>query len=208
MRKIPTLLERDPHNRSKVIFGAVTPGCEWVLAGEGLPTRKFDGTCCAYAAPSNLSLEGQTAYVTGADELAGDPSWWARREVKAGRPVPDRFIPVEHDEVTGKTFGWEPVELSSYAKYHRQALAADPDKIYTPGTYELVGPKVQGNPDGFDRHTLVRHGQQVVADLVGVGDLGTIVSAVIEMRHAGLEGVVWHHEDGRMAKLKVRDVVR
>lgn len=44
MRKIPTLLKRDPDNMRSVLM-EVNPGCEWVLAGEGKPTRKYDGTC-------------------------------------------------------------------------------------------------------------------------------------------------------------------
>ena len=43
MNKIPTLFVRDPENMSRVTR-EVTPGCEWVLAGEGVATRKWDGT--------------------------------------------------------------------------------------------------------------------------------------------------------------------
>ena len=35
VKKIPTLYRRDPANRARVIVGDVTPGCEWVIAGEG-----------------------------------------------------------------------------------------------------------------------------------------------------------------------------
>lgn len=30
----------------RLVRNEVTPGCEWVLAGEGIPTRKFDGSAC------------------------------------------------------------------------------------------------------------------------------------------------------------------
>ena len=43
MQKIPTVFQRDPSN-PKHVLPEVTPGCEWVLAGEGVPTRKYDGT--------------------------------------------------------------------------------------------------------------------------------------------------------------------
>lgn len=42
MKKIPTLFQRDPEDRSHVI-DAVSPGCEWVLAGEGTPTTQQSG---------------------------------------------------------------------------------------------------------------------------------------------------------------------
>lgn len=37
MKKIPTLLRRDPADMSRVL-PEVNPGCEWVLAGEGRAT--------------------------------------------------------------------------------------------------------------------------------------------------------------------------
>lgn len=48
MKKIPTLFKRifDEQHR-KSVSCEVTPGMEWVLAGEGLATVKIDGTCCA-----------------------------------------------------------------------------------------------------------------------------------------------------------------
>jgi hypothetical protein len=49
MRKIPTLFVRDPDDRRHVTE-QITPGCEWVTAGEGTATRKYDGTCTPTAA--------------------------------------------------------------------------------------------------------------------------------------------------------------
>ena len=43
MKKIETLFKRDAKFRC---INEVNPGCEWVLAGEGEATRKFDGTAC------------------------------------------------------------------------------------------------------------------------------------------------------------------
>src|SRR5262245_3644744 len=43
VQKIPTLFIRDPKDMSRVLRD-VTPGAEWVLQGEGVPTRKRDGT--------------------------------------------------------------------------------------------------------------------------------------------------------------------
>lgn len=77
------------------------------------------------------------------------------------------------------------------------------------GTYELIGPMINGNPDRATAHRLERH---TVAETIGVLDEGGASVAnpdpadVIALcREWGWEGTVWHHPDGRMAKLKVRD---
>ena len=46
MKKIPTVFERDWNGDRSRVVDVVHPGCEWVLAGEGVPTLKQDGTCC------------------------------------------------------------------------------------------------------------------------------------------------------------------
>ncbi len=183
MKKIPTLFRRD----GKFVVDEVTPGCEWVIAGEGVPRRKFDGTCTMF------------------DGLA----WWARREVKPGKKAPDDFVEADYDENTDKRFGWVPIETSGYLKYFEEALenSAPPEPLRQPvGTYELVGPKVNGNPEGLDSHELVRHKAAQVLVLVPPLDFEFLSKVVPALRHVnGFEGVVWHHPDGRMAKLKGRD---
>jgi hypothetical protein len=188
MQKIPTVFQRNPEDRAHVL-PAVNPGCEWVLAGEGTATRKYDGTCVMYN---------------------HDGWWWARREVKPGKTPPVNFVSVTTDEVTGKVMGWEPIEDSSFAKWHAEALAnhaAMNNGIYNPrpGTYELIGPKVNGNPEREQRHWLVEHAKAerlIVRDLSFEG----IRAAVLHAAEAdGCEGIVWHHEDGRYAKVKARD---
>lgn len=50
MIKMPCLFVREFHGRdSFTITEQVTPGCEWVLAGEGVATRKRDGTACLFS---------------------------------------------------------------------------------------------------------------------------------------------------------------
>lgn len=190
MEKIPTLFVRDftKDNGRYVLLGDVTPGCEWVMDGEGVPTRKYDGTCVM---------------------VDPDGGVWARREVKAGKPIPALFWPIEKDDTTGKTVGWEPYDDSGFAKYIDEALDNAGGSIVA-GTYELVGPKIQGNPEGYEEHTLIAH---ATADPftyeegpLSVDGSGGIINLMDVCREYGYEGVVWHHPDGRMAKLKVRDI--
>ena len=42
MRKIITLFQRN-YDGDRLVRDEVVPGAEWVLAGEGAPTRKWDG---------------------------------------------------------------------------------------------------------------------------------------------------------------------
>ena len=176
MRKIPTLFKRDL--TTHVVYDEVAPGCEWVLAGKGVPTRKFDGTCVMIDEDFNV---------------------WCRREVKQGKHEPDGFVRVSFDEETGKTVGWVPAETSDFWPL---IVETGMTGAQEPGTYELVGPKINGNPEGMTRHLLWRHGSVVLT--------GPPVMTFDGLRESmgydfPFEGVVWYHLDGRMAKLKKKD---
>jgi hypothetical protein len=183
MRKIPTLFVRDETDRRYVV-NEVAPGCEWVLARLGYATRKFDGTCV---------------------RVAGDGSLWARREVKRGKPEPERFEAVQEDDATGKIVGWEPAEQSGFAKYIAEAASISPS---LPGTYELIGPKVNGNPEGYEAHHLIPHGIDVLP--VGMRSFDHIRAWC--STHPEYEGIVFWERfadpTGRMAKIKARDFRR
>ena len=176
MRKIPTLFVRDPADMSRVT-DEVHPDCAWVAAGEGVATRKLDGTSCLF--------DGE--------------AWWKRREVKAGKAPPPDFREETHDAATGKRTGWVPVTDGD--RWHREAIESRPEAPTEPGTYELLGPKVQGNPEGEPAHVMRAHAEaprmeDAPRDRVGL-------ERWLDGRD--VEGIVWHHEDGRMAKIKLRD---
>ena len=182
MRKIPTVYLRDPDDMRRVL-PEWNPDCLWVARGEGAATRKYDGTCVL---------------------IDSDGHVFARREVKAGKNPPADFVQVQFDPNTGKRVGWEPAHQSGFAKFIAEALEAGPD--LPAGTYELCGPKIQGNPEGFDRHVLIAHES---AERVAALDTPPPFDQLGEVLHdLGWEGIVWHHPDGRMAKLKARDFPR
>jgi hypothetical protein len=68
-----------------------------------------------------------------------------------------------------------------------------------------VGPKINGNPEGVvGRHQLVRHA--AAAKLVGAIAAPRDYDGLRDyLAVHPYEGIVWHHPDGRMAKLKARD---
>ena len=180
MKKIQSLFKRDYEGNRQVI-DEVVEGSEWVQNGEGTATIKWDGTCCM--------MRG---------------ALYKRYEVKKGKTPPEGFEPAgDVDPNTGKQQGWMITGEGPEGKWHREAWLTykqlhgckPPD-----GTYELCGPKVQGNPEGFEVHTLVPYGALTIphcpTDFEELKEFFT---------HACIEGIVWHHEDGRMVKIKGKD---
>ena len=175
MKKIPTIFERDWSVKGNPLTTKPNPVCAWVFRGEGVATRKYDGTSC----------------------LVENGKLWRRRELQKNDPVPASFRVVDRSDETGKTVGWIPVGDGPEDRYHREAFVGDePD-----GTYELLGPKVQGNPEGSKTHYLMAHAAaESYEDAPRTFD---VLKAWLAGRD--IEGLVWHHPDGRMAKIKLRD---
>ena len=180
MEKIPTIFQRDPAHMH-LVTKTPTSGTEWVHRGLGTPRRKWDGTCCRF----------------------WDGILWKRYAVRPGRRLPDDFMPAESaDPLTGKQSGWIPVGDGPEDRWYCEALehlASMQPIIET--TYELVGPKIQGNPEGLPRHVLLAH---ICAPIIGRNPrTWDELRAYFAFRN--IEGIVWHHPDGRMAKIKGRD---
>lgn len=181
MKKIPTLFKRDMTTRPAYVIDEVTPGCEWVLKGEGAPTVKYDGTCCM---------------------ISEDGEFFKRREIKRGKQSPPDFVEEDFDEVTGKRVGWVPVGDGPEDVYHMEAFNSM-TAVKDHWTYELMGPKIQGNPNGFTDHILVPHGMNSIGALT----IETFedVKKALENDVTGMEGIVWWHPDGRKVKIKKKD---
>lgn len=185
MKKIPSVFERDWDGDRSRVLDEPTEVAAWVFAGEGVPTEKHDGTAARLH----------------------DGALYKRYQVRPGKATPEDFEPTgEPDPETGKQVGWVPVNpnasadkyfLMGYSAYDRQER--DTMRVYE-GTYELVGPKVQGNKYNLEEHILVKHGSVILQDcernFAGI-------KAFLEAHR--IEGIVWHHPDGRMAKIKRRD---
>ena len=179
MKKIPTVFERDWNGDRSRVVDQVNSDCEWVLAGEGVATRKVDGTCC----------------------LVRDGKLYKRRELRKGDDAPTGFEEADHDAETGKIVGWMPVGDGPEDRYHREAWEAV--GILGDGTYELIGPKIQGNPEKAKGGLLVQHAHGIAGPIEGVPR--TYSGLQDWLRNKDIEGIVFHHPDGRMAKIKLRD---
>jgi hypothetical protein len=177
MKKIPSLFKRD-YDGTRLVYDAVVEGCEWVATGEGVATRKYDGTAC----------------------MVRDGKLYRRYDAKAGRTPPLNFIPAEEapDPVTGHWPGWVPVGDRPEDRWHREAynLSDEPD-----GTYELVGPRVQDNPEGYAVHVLIRHGVERLPD--APRDFDGLRAYLAEH---DIEGIVWWRDlsDPNCDKVKIK----
>jgi hypothetical protein len=189
MKKIISLFQRN-YDGDRLVRNEITPGAEWVVAGEGVATRKYDGTCC----------------------MVRGGKLFKRYDAKRGKTPPPGFEPSQDpDPVTGHWPGWVPVGDGPEDRWHREAMTVGPcwegsditgrRLLQLPdGTYELVGSKVQGNPEGLSHHVLIPHGATKYPDCPRDFDgLKEWLSG------SYIEGIVWHHPDGRMVKIKKKD---
>ena len=179
MKKMPTIFERDWEGNRSLVLDRPNPDARWVFDGEGVATEKVDGTSC----------------------LIRDGKLYKRYQFKPGRTAPPDFEASEDpDPITEEQTGWVPVGDGPEDKYHREAFAIK-TSAWPNATYELIGPKVQGNPYELESHWLVRHDSRTLTDSIpltfeGIRDF---------LDSVNMEGIVWHHPDGRMAKIKRRD---
>lgn len=180
MKKIISLFQRN-YDSDRKVRNEVTPGAEWVINGEGDATRKFDGTCC----------------------MIRDNQLYKRYELKRGKPAPEGFEPAQApDAVTGDVPGWLPI--TEQDKWHQEGLINERHYnggVVFDGTYELCGPKVQGNPEGYSVHRLVKHGQTILLDCPR--DFEGIKSY---LQAHDYEGIVWWRDigDPNCEKVKIK----
>ena len=175
MEKIISLYQRN-YDGDRLVRNECVPGAEWVLEGEGMATVKMDGTCC----------------------MVRDGKLFARYEVRQGKKAPAGFEPTtEVNPVTGRQQGWRPVGENPQDHWHQEAVK---DGMPPDGMYELLGPKVQSNPEGYQHHTLVPHGSVPAQD--APREFDALRDYLADGR---IEGIVWRHPDGRMVKIKGRD---
>ena len=197
MIKIPSLFRKD-WTGNRLVYNEVLPGTEWVLQGQGIATIKFDGTACLlqngilykrYDRKIKRKYRQQIInmrYIPKEPDFKSPPNGWFPAE-----PCPDK-------SGTYHWFGWLPVSESNPAdKWHIESYK---DKTLEDGTYELVGPKIQGNPYYLDTHELWKHGSMVIENVpFAFSELEVFLD------NHKIEGIVWHHKDGRMAKIKRTD---
>lgn len=166
MIKIPTMFYRDESLKGHPVMNKIKPECEWVLNGEGVATKKLDGT--------NVKIEGGKFY-------------------KRQKPASGEYDEASYIEV-------EPVDPTN--RYIVEAFHNLLDKL--DGIYEAIGPKIQGNPENFPGHCLIR---VVPPDpILNLANVPRDFEGLkLYLKVHDMEGIVFHHPDGRFAKIKKRD---
>ena len=184
MEKIPTLFERD--DRFKVT-PTVRPECQWVFDGLGDATEKLDGM--------NVRLTVRTGTLVRIEK---------------------RRNPSKTQKAEGIIDGWY-VETTASPddKWILEAAAGTDVSTWIDGEHpcEALGPKMQGNPLGLDHHICVPFNVEapVYPDMPRTFDGLAAALTEIESHYAPghlAEGIVFHHPDGRRAKIKRRDFAK
>lgn len=175
----------------KIIDGIVVPevvtGSEWVLSGEGKATRKFDGTACIFI----------------------DNQLFKRYDCKNKKNPPAGFIPcMDINEQEDHWTGWLEIDTAAPSdKWFVEALSRSIDyygnSFINKQTYELCGPKVQGNPEKLSEHILIPHGAEVLQNVPV--EFSSLRDYLLNCPY---EGVVWHRGNGDMVKMRKNYFIR
>lgn len=183
MKKISTLFVVEYTNNHKgSISNTIREENSWVLEDTKnvIATQKFDGTAVNIA----------------------DNVLYKRYDAKQGKSVPEGAIPCqEPDVVTGHHPHWvKCLRELNQDKYFFEAF--DKQKNWEDGTYELCGEKVGINPEKIQGHLLIKHGSVVlnIKDWTFNG-----FKEFLSNPNNNIEGIVFHHKDGRMCKLRKTD---
>ena len=185
MEKIPTIFERDEKFR---VTDCIKAGCEWVFAGEGAPTEKLDGTNIRVTVRGGLVVR-----------------------------VEKRRNPSKLQKKQGVIDGWyvDADEFSPEDKWVFEAVRSTDVRNWPDGEHccEALGPHIQGNPLGLERHLCVPFNlevpqfETVPRTYTGLQDFLSKVESRFSPGHLA-EGIVFHNPDGRRAKIKRKDFGR
>lgn len=185
MKKIPTLYKREfDTNGNKVpISNEFTNEICKEAFLYGIPTIKFDGSCCAVI----------------------DGKFYRRYDAKKGKPIPIGAIKCQEkaDEITGHLPCWVRVrEDNPSDKWLIKALDNTLEILgeVENGTYEAVGKHFNANPYNLFYDTLIKHGESQILDLErtfnGVKDY---------LEKHEIEGIVFWLNNEPICKIKRSD---
>ncbi len=181
MQKIETIFDRGDNFR---VVRKIREGTEWVFAGEGVATEKLDGT--------NIRITVASGKITNVEK---------------------RRNPTREEKALGQEPGYIDAHESDPADKHifRAVNGTDVSQL-NDGNYscEAVGPKIQGNPLGLLTPTcyLFTVAPVIILNVPrtfdGLREFFKAFDSHYSPNHKA-EGIVFHHPDGRMAKIKAKD---
>lgn len=163
MKKIPSLFARDGRHITREFH----PDASWVVNGEGVATRKFDGT------PVRIK-EGRL---------------FVRYDAKNGKTPPPDFVPCQEapDPITTHFPGWVPATRPEDIWVREAYESALRLEVGLPDwTYEACGPRIGANQEGYNSHILIKHGSHVLIDAPRTYD-----DLLEFFGNINMEGIVW-----------------
>lgn len=89
------------------------------------------------------------------------------------KKAPSGFTLEDLDNNTGNSFGWIPIEESSFYKIFKEAIEIKKNQGINllPRSYELTSPKINGNPENLSFPEIFRHGEEILEDFPNIKDL-------------------------------------
>lgn len=190
MKKIPTLFKRNFENHHvSSISEEVTEGMEGILDGEGTATVKWDGTCV----------------------MVKNGMLYKRYDAKHGKTPPEGAIPCcNPDPVTGHWPHWVACDLAkSEDKWLCEAYLRAQDNMMRlerrveDGTYEIIGPKFQGNPYNLNENIMLPHGSEPIPELNCGARSFEQIRDYLETHN--IEGIVFWDMGSPVCKIKRSD---
>lgn len=191
MMKIPTLFKRGGKENNYHVLCELSPGCEWVLEGQGMITIKIDG---------------MNVQVKKVDTIAGEIlKLYKRLKPSDGEYSSAAYIPAERDN---------PNDQYLFEAFDKL------DRFATEGIYEAYGPKINANPQKADDHYMVRvapvEGVLIVpktAIVIKTGPGVTVQEFFNSVRRElfdspEIEGLVWQFEEPSMTLKKAAKIKR
>ena len=184
MKKIPTIFKREFRDDGTfTLLNELADGLDETYLKSCIATVKWDGTPVMY--------DGK--------------AWYKRFDLKPGRTLPEGAIPCQEaaDPVTKHFPHWVPVTdapsdkhlieaIRNYEKWGSAQIAI--------GTYEAIGPHIQGNPYELNYNYLKYHGRDVMSDhSIEFTNLRSLLTETV------IEGIVWWKDGKPVCKLKRTD---
>lgn len=145
---------------SIITNGKINTAYDWVLAGKGTATQMWDGI--------------PYAVINGAPY----------RHVVTARLVPDMLLSGSYD---GQFWGWEPVPAEDAVFW---PVWKRYDRHHWNWSYEVVGPEINGNPEGWPSDTaatMIPHGTLIIQAL----KRPTLDTIREYLSTHDVEGIVW-----------------
>lgn len=186
MEKIPTLFERDWEGHRKVIDQIALSDFDFSKA---VATEKLDGM--------NVRITVRNHTIVRVEKRR-NPS-----KTQKAQGIKDPWYVDAREEAKEDQYLFEAVAQTDFS--------AIPDGEWSG---EALGPKIQGNPLQLNTHKLFFFSLEDWRQRVTFKDVPTSFEGLKKWlpeqkslfgQDCGIEGIVWHHPDGSMCKIKVKD---